>query len=507
MLLLALPSAGAAAMPPTERPAAFTPVEDTNAVLHNPDMGWVVYENFPLDQDPHGSSTMLTLPSEDFPEVDAVALMFSWQDIEAHEGAYDFSKVDAAYDYWRNRDKAIQLRLSTESLMYWASRNPPAGLGVPDYVLARMAPGEKQTRKMDGDAYVVVDARNAFYRLRLAAFLRAVREHFDNRRPVTLIDLRGFGAWGEWHSGFRYPDPATRYSALTGILDLWSEALPRHLMALSYSYDPDGPKELYAGPNNKLDPAFTNHYAEYLRFSAFDHALTKTNITFRRDGCGGAVHSNERQLNDEAFRGCRRAPMFGEFLGGYGAMKKGGTNWVTWVVEDALSLHPNYLNLIGWQGADARDFARERPDLVAHGLRQMGYRLVPTRVRYPEAITNSVAFEVQFDWVNRGVGRALRDYQIRLSLLGPDGAPAAQSTPTNLPTSQWLPGASSTVRHKVEFPSVVYGTYQLAFAVHDPGTGRVIALPLFGPGQGGNYTIGPVRVLPKLGINGPKTEE
>jgi len=40
------------------------PLEETNLVLHNPDMGWILYENYPLDQQPGGSSTMLALPNE-----------------------------------------------------------------------------------------------------------------------------------------------------------------------------------------------------------------------------------------------------------------------------------------------------------------------------------------------------------------------------------------------------------------------------------------------------------
>src|SRR6266403_1586524 len=58
------------------------PKELPDVVLHNPDMGWVLYENYPLDQDPHGSSTMLLVPNENFAGVDAVAIMFSWQDVE-----------------------------------------------------------------------------------------------------------------------------------------------------------------------------------------------------------------------------------------------------------------------------------------------------------------------------------------------------------------------------------------------------------------------------------------
>src|SRR5262245_31718103 len=83
-----------------------TPKELPCAVLHNPDMGWVLYENYPIDQDPHGSSTLLSLPNENFAGVDAVAIMFSWQDAEKRPDEYDFSKVDFAYDYWAARGKA-----------------------------------------------------------------------------------------------------------------------------------------------------------------------------------------------------------------------------------------------------------------------------------------------------------------------------------------------------------------------------------------------------------------
>ena len=149
-------------------------MEDTNAVLHNPDMGWVLYENYPLDSIPGGSSTLVNLPRETFPEVDAVALMFSWQDIEKREDEYDFSKADFAYDYWKERGKSIQLRLSTTSLVWWSGRNPPAGKGAPDYVLQKLSSAEKQTRTMEGIPYSVEDARNPFYRERLRAFLQSV---------------------------------------------------------------------------------------------------------------------------------------------------------------------------------------------------------------------------------------------------------------------------------------------------------------------------------------------
>jgi hypothetical protein len=453
---------------------AFRPVEDAEAILHNPGMGWVVYENFPVDDALKGSSTLLTMPGDSFPEADAVALMFSWADIEVEEGRYDFSRVDIAYEYWRSRGKEIQLRMSTEPLMLHVPGRPFAGTGVPKHLLDQLPPEQKQTRHMDGESYTVVDSRNKLYERRLKGFLEAVRRHFNLERPVTLIDLRGFGAWGEWHSGFRYDSVGVRRDALKGILDMWTSSFPDQRLALSYSYDPDGPKEFYAGPAEKLEPSYTRSYDSFLRYSAFDYALKKSNITFRRDGCGGAVHSNERQLNEEAFVKYRRAPMFGEFLGAYSAVRKGGSNWVTFMVEDALSLHPNYLNLIGWQSGDARLFSKERPDLIALGLARMGFRFVPVNARCD---AERQVLTVEISWVNRGVGRALRDFDVRLELADAKGSTVAVSRAQTVRSSEWLAGQTYHSRHKLNLTRAG-GEFQLLVRMTDKTSGRAIQLPL-----------------------------
>jgi hypothetical protein len=470
-----------------------TPKELPDAVLHNPDMGWVLYENYPVDTDPKGSSTLLALPNEKFDGVDAVAIMFSWADIEKQPNEYDFSKVDFAYDYWAKRGKAIQLRLSSESLLWWASRTPPAGAGVPEYVLAKLPASEKQTRDIQGAKYVVVDARNQYYRERLAKFLKAVNAHFSGKRPVTLIDLRGFGVWGEWHSGFKYPSLVARRDALKQVIDTWSASLPSHQLALSYSFDRDGPETLHEGSTEKFDEGSTGHYQEYLNYSAFDHALTKPNITFRRDGCGGAVHSNERKLNEEAFR-LGRGPMFSEFLDGFEQSKKGGKKWVEWKIDDALALHPNYVSLLGWQGGDALAFIKERPDLFNSALAHMGYRFVPTRVAYPTSIVAGMPFEIDLRWFNRSVGRALRDYELRCALLSPDGRVVATSSVGSIGTSRWVADRAYDLSVTAKFENVASGCYQLALGLHDEQTDRDIQLPIAGGGLEGWYRIGQIDV-------------
>jgi hypothetical protein len=455
-----------------------TPRENSQAALHNPDMGWVLYENYPVDQRGNGTSTMLTLPAEKFGSVDNVAVMFSWADVETKCGEYDFSKVDRAYDYWRKRGKSVQLRMSTESLLFWAQ-----GRGVPDYVLAKLPAERKQTRKLEGNEYTVVDAREPYYLERLQAFLAAVAKHFDRDRPVTLIDLRGFGVWGEWHSGYRYPSLDEKRTALRGILDRWSAAFPKHYLALSYSYDPDGPADYHAGPTDHYDAAFTSKYDDFLGYSAFDYALGKPNITLRRDGVGGAVSSNERKLNEEAFATLKKGPMSCEFVQTYPTAKTGGDRWLDHLIDDAISLHPNYINLLGYEGAEALAFMREQPELFARGLREMGYRLLPTQVSFPKTIRNGEEFDIEMSWMNRGVGRAMRDFHFVVIVdgksfdVGPTGA------------DRWIKGKTYDLSKRVTLKNIPPGRHTLRIGLIDGD--HPIELPLV-DGDGKTYPIGEI---------------
>ena len=471
-----------------------TPAVDDRAVLHNPDMGWVLYENYPVDPNPGGSSNIASMPQENFDGVGHVAIMFSWGDVEREPGVFDFRDVNHAYDHWRSRGKQIQLRVSAESLMWWSRNSPPRGVGVPPHVLARIPASRKQRRSEFGFEYDVVDARDETYLAALDQFLTAVAKNFPAANPaphlaprhdgglneapvaaqrvVTLVDLRGFGLWGEWHSGFRYPDLASRRDGLKKIIDHWSAALPNHHLALSYSYDPDGPKALYEGPVFGYDAKYTQNYADFLAYSAFDHAMTKPNVTWRRDGAGGAVYANQRRLCDEEFSTLTRGPFMCEFVDGYTDSKRGGQKWLEKKIDDALSLHPNYINLLGWQAGDALAFVREQPELFARGLREMGYRLVPTKVSYPKSVAPGETFRIEMSWENRGVGRAMRDYQLRIVV----GTEQIDAGPVQ--TSRWIKGQTYDLTKDLKFPELAPGSYPLHIGLIDPATGQPVAIPL-----------------------------
>jgi hypothetical protein len=341
--------------------------------------------------------------------------------------------------------------------------------------------------------YAVVDARDPIYLDRLAKFLRAVANHFGDDRPVTLIDLRGFGLWGEWHSGFKYATTADRRAALCGVIDCWAGALPRNWLAISYSHDPDRPVEYFSGPTHAYDAGATSRYADYLHDSALDHAMTKANVTLRRDGAGGAVYSNQRKLCDEAFATLTKGPMSCEFLGSYSDAKRGGAKWLSFMIDDALSLHPNYINLLGYQSGDALAFLREQPELFARGLRNMGYRLVPLKLTYQGAVAPGQPLRIEMSWANRGVGRAMRDFVLELRLGSGDDDRGASLLAGPLPTSKWIKGQTYDVVADPKLPGIKRGEYTLSISLFDPATKVRIALPL-ADGADAWYPVGKITV-------------
>jgi hypothetical protein len=479
------------------------PREDESVVLHNPDMGWVLYENAAIDGSPHGTGTMTTIPNAHFDGCDVVAIMFSWADVEREEGRYDWSRVDAAWGHWQKLGKEIHMRISTEPLFIFSTSKPPTGMGIPDWLLARIPDAKKQRRPDDAERAAGdqsygwhVDARNPLYRERLEAFLREANAHFTGDRKPTLVDLRGFGKWGEWHTGYRYKSLDEKREALAGVLDIWSRSFPDRMLAISYSHDPDGPPDLYAGSNRDFQESATTTYDDYLRYSGFDLALEKPNITLRRDGCGGAVFSNHRKLCEHAYRDLKRAPQASEFLGGYADVRRGGEAYLKWFVDDGLSLHPNYMNLIGYSSRDAHAFLVERPDLIGHGLRRMGYRLVPLEVTLPKAVRAGEPVSFKMKWINRAVGRAVRDYTLRVRLVHNTHHMLATADAGALPTSQWLEGDEHSITATATFPTItVTGKAMLQLSLFDPATGRPVALPLTDRHSGEFCDIAEVEVL------------
>ena len=459
-------ASSAATSSPTVNVKSITFTEDTTTVFHNPDVGWVLYDNFLISKSESAAHPSCPTYGYDFPGVDYVMLKFTWADIEKTKGKYTFNEFDYIYDYWTKKGKTVTLGMSADSLLWYGQY----ATGVPKYVLEALPETSVQKREtiQNGASWFfdVCDANEPYYQERLKLFLEEMNRHMkETGREVPYMDLRGYGLWGEWHTGYVYKDLESKRTALDAVLRIWSEAFPDIWLALSYSYDPDEPYRNYSNQN---------FMKEFMEWSAFDHALKYKNITFRRDGCGGAIKYNERIFCENVFKTLDRGPFTSEAAGGYEGYDKS-----KYIIEDGLKLHPNYFTIIGWTNQQAKAFIEQQPELFNYALNNMGYRFTATGAQYPDALLRGQKISISATWKNQAVGRAARNYQLYAVLTDEKGEKVSSFSIGDTGCSKWVKGKeySETVTGTVP-GDLKAGTYPLNLAMYDPTTEQFIDLAI-----------------------------
>ena len=375
-------------------------LDDNGALLQNPGMGWVIHHNAISEQkDPN--------EPDHYENLGNVALLSYWAALEPEEGVFRWERLDASIAAWTARGKKLQFRISTDPMLYAGQ-----GDGAPAWLYDRYQVPSQSVRE-DGYAARYPDYRNPVYLEKLRNFLTALADRYAGNPDLETVDLRGYGAWGEWHSGFQHPSRAEHAAALRGIIDAWYDAFGgKKPLILSCSYE---------WMNNRV-PALhaPQSYEEYLAWSGFDYALSKPGISLRRDGIGGAVKIWDTRIMREYYASGRRLPIICEYFDGYNKkLPLGGVRGynVEDSVEEALMLHPNYMMLM-W---DSVDFYEKRPDLIAHGLKRMGYRLLPERIELPDNTCPGEFFFIRHAWVNLAAGRFCSDGWLEFRLRDAEG--------------------------------------------------------------------------------------
>ncbi len=456
--------------------------EDNEKVFSNPGMGWVIHHDIrKVQNDPN--------EPDHYEKLDNVALLSWWAYLEPEEGKYFFEDLDASIAKWKSLGKKLQFRISTDCM----SLGSGLADGAPDWLMDhKKVPCQTfsesyaeslKARHLDPGVFIrrnaaepgrYPDYLDPEYQKALKRFLCALADRYGDEKDLETVDLRGYGTWGEWHSGHEYPTYAQRVTALRSIIDAWHYAFSgKKTLMLSCSYE---------WSNSRIPPLHApKNYEEYLYWSAFDYALTKPGISFRRDGIGGAVKIWDAHLMREFYRSGRRLPMISEYFDGYHSKSVGGRGYfVEDSVEEALLLHPNYMMLM-W---DSVDFYEKRPDLIDHGLRRMGYRLLPREVEIPNVAHGEGYVTIRHTWINLAVGRFCSQGSLLIRVAGyvtedtgfdpgalSEGEPRTFHTPVRIP--EQLPGGI----HPVEFAVRGYDD-------------RYINLPLDGRTEDGYYPVG-----------------
>lgn len=496
--------------------AVFAPAE-TDAAIRNPHMGWVYIVNaYPHFTD-EGRSIPFLNDGTAWGRVDAVAVLSDWAALEPSEGTYDWPHLDRAIASWTSKGKKIHLRIATDAMI---TNGRMDGTGGAPAWLYGLGVG-KMYREEWGRSIPFPDYTHPAYLPKLRAFLRALASHVRPFDSIEAADLRGYGMWGEWHSGHDMQDMDTRMRTLRAIIDAWSEAFanqpqPFHLyLSTSWEYRDD---LIPKGLASRGDPPPT--YAQYVTGSAFDYGFSLPRVAPRRDGVAGFIYPNlDGRLMHDLWKS-QRKPFIAE-LGGAAAVFENGERWgygLQSAIDEALQYHANYIMVCNWDiglAGSVEDLSNAPPIQFynTHGalmdatLREMGYRLVPVRIEAPDRIVPGQPFHVLHTWENRAQGRLPYPYRFAIALER-EGAVRWQGVdpifdPTNIvrgETYRWV-SAFNLPDHGLDS-----GGYTVRVSlVNDAGTQR-IALPI-GDDNDRTYRIGEVRVAPQADTRDPLSFE
>lgn len=437
--------------------------EDNGACFSNPGMGWVIHHDI-------RSGKKDANEPDHYENLDCVALLSWWGHLQRTEERFSFEELDESIQKWKGLGKKLQLRISSDPMLYDGQ-----GEGAPDWLYRKYGVPYQDVHE-DGYQTRYPDYLNPDYQKALRRFLCALADRYGDEEALETVDLRGYGAWGEWHSGYQHPTYAQHVAALRSLIDAWDYAFSGKktlILSCSYEWMSDRNPPLHAPKS----------YEEYLCWSGFDYALTKPGISFRRDGIGGAVKIWDAHLMREFYRSGKKLPMIAEFFNGYliKSSPEGCRGYfVEDTVEEALLLHPNYMMLM-W---DSVAFYEKRPDLIVHGLKRMGYRLLPRLVEIPQALEGEEYIMIVHEWENRGVGRFCSEGFLEIRIAG------LVTQEKGFVPSDLSEGDRKVYHTPVRIPKgLPEGAYPVEFAVCGYGEGH-IRIPLDGRSEDGYYPIG-----------------
>lgn len=437
--------------------------EDNGECFSNPGMGWVIHHDIRKGKKDGNEP-------DHYENLDNVALLSWWAHLQQREEDFTFEDLDASVAKWKGLGKKLQFRISSDPMLYDGQ-----GQGAPDWLYEKYNVPFQAVQE-DGYKTRYPDYLNPDYQKALRRFLCALADRYGDEEALETVDLRAYGAWGEWHSGYQHPTYAQHAAALRSLIDAWEYAFSGKktlILSCSYEWMKDRKPPLHAPKS----------YEEYLYWSGFDYAMTKPGISLRRDGIGGAVKIWDARLMREFYRSGRRLPMIAEYFNGYTIKNSDAGSrgyFVEDTVEEALMLHPNYMMLM-W---DSVQFYEERPDLIEHGLKRMGYRLLPESVEIPEVCGEEAYITLVHSWVNRGAGRFCAGGHLKIRIAG------QVTEEKGFDPGALSEGERKVYRTPVKAPEHVNdGVYPVEFAVCGYG-GQSIRLPLDGRSEDGYYPVG-----------------
>lgn len=358
-------------------------LSDTGEALQNPGMGWVLhfYDNVPEN---YGSKLEPSDTVDEFPSLSVIYLRIAWSFLEPEEGKYNWSILDTPAQRWIAKGKKIALRITcSETPVPWA---------VPRWVKDAGAKGNffipGQGIKENGTHWEP-EFDDPIFLDKLDKFLAELAKRYDGNPEVAFIDIGSLGVWGEghvWHSTQKHISTET----IKKHIDLHLKHFKNTILALNDDLITNGQMfEVLPEDKKKL----------------LEYAVEK-GLTLRDDSIlvqGGDHAYMSAQLADFFWR---TKPVILE-CEHFGPSKDRG-HWgdgskYLQAIED---YHASYASIHWWP----HEFLQENKDLIQKINLRLGYRILPTRVKWQKTVKRSEnIWKISYFWANKGVAPCYHD--------------------------------------------------------------------------------------------------
>ena len=475
-----IPAPDAGADSPT---AVFVPERDDEATLRNPGMGWMIYaEEFgtPLAD----AEEFWGIVDPYVEDASVLYLRLPWSRLEPTEGHYAWNEDD---NYRSLVAGASERGLRLAFRIYVDSQDAHQQ-STPQFVFDA---GADRYSALSNTELLNPRIDDPVFREKFEAFLTAFGAEYDDPARVDFVDVNTVGWWGEMHS---IPGlTAETWSDTLGWLgSAYRDTFEHVLLALNVNPDQFGyeaiDEQLAAGAVMRRDSfGSTQWFGETDKVAITERWPASVLVA---ENCYQSFTTRDTAC-DESFKPIR--PMLER------------------VVDDALRLHANYLDLR--HPEDVVTWVRDNPDLVRSFATTGGYRIGPTRATVTLGLPDGQA-GLSVTWQNTGVGRLPNDnpqwankYRVAYALLDPKSGEPVHRVTSSVDPGEWVAGGTYVEHVDIDPPGLPAGSYQVATAIVDTTDEDrpAIELAVDAVERDGWVVLGEVDVVEPAGTGGSRT--